>query len=340
MNRTIHLGRIVSIAVFLFTARSALAVTTWTGGGSGTLVTDAANWDNGVPNNSSNPGIVGFGGIVSWVNNYDVNSKGITFTNNAKLSAAAELRPSSAVLTFNNTSQFSVSGGKDLKPWGNSTINLNDTATLSARNIYAYSGGNNRFNLNGDSQVNASGFIDLAQTSGNVFTLAGGRVTASGNFIASASSYFNFTPSSTGVMQRNGINYMDSFTTLITNGAIRINGVVQADINFFIMSYSGGNTTLRLGSAHLPSVAVAPTEVTVVSGSTLTLTATPAGAAPYYFQWYTNGVAIADATSNPLVYPNVKVAGNWSVTMTNAYGSASASSVVTVMPGGTMITFL
>ncbi len=325
--------------IVLFGTWTGLSLTTWTGGGIDTKVTTPENWDNGVPNNSSNTGIVGTDGIVSWVNNYDVNSKGITFTNNAKLSASAELRPGSAVLTFNNTSQFLVSGAKDLKPWGNSTINLNDTATLSSRNIYAYSGGNNRFNLSGASQVSTSGYIDLTQTGGNIFTLAGGRVSASGNFIASASSYFNFTPSSTGVMQRNGINYMDSFTTLITNGAIRINGVVQADTSYFIMSYSGGNTTLRLGSAHLPSVAVEPAEVTVVSGGTLTLTATPAGAAPYYFQWYTNGVAIADATSNPLVFPNVKVAGNWSVTVTNVYGSASASSVVMVVPGGTMISF-
>lgn len=339
MNSTIHLRGIVSIAVFLFTARSTLAVTTWTGGGIDTKVTTPENWDNGVPNNSSNTGIVGTDGIVSWVNNYDVNSKGITFTNNAKLSASAELRLSSTILTFNNMSQFLVSGAKDLKPWGNTTINLNDSATLSSRNIYAYNAGNNRFNLNGTSQVSASGYIDLSITAGNIFTLAGGRASASGDFIASSSSYFNFTSTSTGIMQKNGANYMDKFATLITNGAIRINGVVQADTNFFIMAYSGGNTTLTLGSAHLPSVAVAPMEVTVVSGSTLSLTATPAGAEPYYFQWYTNGVAIADATSNPLVFPNARVSGDWSVTMTNSFGSASASSVVTVVPGGTMITF-
>ena len=325
--------------IVLFGTLTGLSLTTWTGGGIDTKVTTPENWDNGVPNNSSNPGIVGTGGIVSWGNRLDLNYRGITFTNNAKLIASVELRPSSAVLTFNDASQFSQGGNQDLKLWGNSTITLNDTATLSSKNIYAYNAGNNRLNLNGGSQVSASGYIDLAQTSGNIFTLAGGKVSASDYFTASSSSYFNFTSTSTGIMQKNSANYVNNFTTLITNGAIRINGVVQADTKYFIMSYSGGNTTLTLGSAHLPSVAVAPTEVTVVSGNTLTLTATPAGAAPYYFQWYTNGVAIANATSNPLVYPDVKWAGNWSVTLTNAYGSASASSVVTILPRGTMISF-
>ena len=344
-NQSLCWGLLLNIV--LFVTWPGLSQTTWTGGGGNMSVTNAANWSNGVPNNSSNKGIVGTDGIVSWVVATEFGSKDITFTNNAKLitnDSSDDLKPITATLTFNDTSQFSLTNSlykRSLRPQGNATINLNDSATISANRIYAIIGNNNRFNQTGNSQMSSSREIDLSQTFTNIFTLAGGKVTAGTDFKASSvrNSYFTFTSTSTGIMQKNGANYVADFTTLITNGGIRINGVVQVDTNFFIMSYDGVNTTLTLGSSHLPSVTVAPTAVTVVSGNTLTLTATPEGAAPYYFQWYTNGVAIANATNNPLVFPNVKYSGNWSVTMMNVYGSASASSVVTVVPAGTMVSF-
>jgi hypothetical protein len=345
-NQSLCWGLLLNIV--LFVTWPGLSQTTWTGLGSDIAVTNVANWSSGLPT-TSKKGIVGTDGIVSWPRNNSLDNRDITFTNNAILKKSLiddDLRPSGSTLTFNDTSQLSLTNGtfsRMLKPLGNTTINLNDSATISANRIYASSGDNNRFNQTGsNSQMRASDYIDLSQSGGNIFTLAGGKVMAGGIFkaLSATNSYFTFTSTSTGIMQKNGANYVSAFTTLITNGDIRINGVVQVDTNFFIMSYDGVNTTLTLGSSHLPSVTVAPTAVTVVSGRTLTLTATPAGAAPYYFQWYTNGVAIATATNNPLVFPNVKGPSNWSVTMTNVYGSASASSVVTVVSGGTMVSFL
>ena len=81
-----------------------------------------------------------------------------------------------------------------------------------------------------------------------------------------------------------------------------------------------------------PSVSL-PAATNVVDRDTLTLTAAVGGAPPPGLQWYTNGTAVAGATSNPLVYPNIQLSQSgmeWSLVAANAQGTASATTVVTV----------
>ena len=73
-----------------------------------------------------------------------------------------------------------------------------------------------------------------------------------------------------------------------------------------------------------------PASQTVVVGQTAAFTVGASGTAPLSYQWSLNGSAIPGATNNPLVLTNVQAgqAGNYSVHVTNAVGSATSSNAL------------
>jgi M6 family metalloprotease-like protein len=82
-----------------------------------------------------------------------------------------------------------------------------------------------------------------------------------------------------------------------------------------------------------PIIVKHPSTLTVVPGQTATFTAAASGFSPLYYQWRKDGAAIAGATQSAYLIVNVQPAdvAEYSVTVTNAYGtvtSASASLVV------------
>lgn len=83
-----------------------------------------------------------------------------------------------------------------------------------------------------------------------------------------------------------------------------------------------------------PSVAVLPQSAEVRCGESFVFTATPAGVAPFSYQWVFEGVALEDATNSTLILSSVAPhrAGRYSVTVSNVCGSfSSGDSVLTVL---------
>ncbi len=78
-----------------------------------------------------------------------------------------------------------------------------------------------------------------------------------------------------------------------------------------------------------------PASLTAYSNSTVSISATVAGSPPLAYQWQLNGVAISSATNTTLNFSNVtgSQAGNYTVAITNSYGSVTSSvASLTVLP--------
>ncbi len=121
----------------------------------------------------------------------------------------------------------------------------------------------------------------------------------------------------------------------------------------FTVKATDTNTTLQFGSANPPNgfglddisvVAILPpafisqpTNLTILAGSTATFSTTVSGTSPLAFQWYKNGTNLANGTgisgttTATLTLTGVtgNSAGDYSLVVTNVYGSAT-SSVVTL----------
>ena len=78
------------------------------------------------------------------------------------------------------------------------------------------------------------------------------------------------------------------------------------------------------------SITTQPANVTVNITSNATFSVTATGASPLSYQWRKNGVDLSGATSASLMFSNVQTnqAGNYTVVITNAYGSLTSSVAV------------
>ncbi len=76
-----------------------------------------------------------------------------------------------------------------------------------------------------------------------------------------------------------------------------------------------------------PTITAQPTNQTVQAGGTASFSATVAGTTPLAYQWSVNGLGIAGATNLALTITNVQSsqAGNYALSVTNAYGSTVSS---------------
>jgi hypothetical protein len=83
-----------------------------------------------------------------------------------------------------------------------------------------------------------------------------------------------------------------------------------------------------LGTA--PSIITQPASLAVLAGSNATFAATAAGTPPLSYQWRFNGTNLAGATSTSLTLANVQPAqaGNYSVRVTNTFGSVISSNAL------------
>jgi hypothetical protein len=114
-----------------------------------------------------------------------------------------------------------------------------------------------------------------------------------------------------------------TYPVLLTAGNANFVGVVTLNVTITI-SGTGGTSP--------PQVTVAPPSQTTTSGSNVLFTATATGTAPLSYVWKFAGTVIANATTSVLQLTNVQTnsAGLYTVTVTNAAGSASASGTLTV----------
>jgi hypothetical protein len=86
-----------------------------------------------------------------------------------------------------------------------------------------------------------------------------------------------------------------------------------------------------------PTITTPPASRTVTAGNTTTFTVAAAGTAPLSYEWRYNNVAIAGATGASYTLNNVQPsnAGNYTVIVSNPYGSASTiPAILTVTPQG------
>jgi hypothetical protein len=91
------------------------------------------------------------------------------------------------------------------------------------------------------------------------------------------------------------------------------------------------------GKCGIPIITSQPDPQVGYWGKSVTFYVQATGASPQYYQWLQNGTPIQGATGASLVLTNLQLtnAGNYSVVITNAYGSTTSSSAyLTMNPAG------
>lgn len=92
------------------------------------------------------------------------------------------------------------------------------------------------------------------------------------------------------------------------------------------------NYNVTAGPPLAPYIELAPQIQTVIAGGALVSSVISGGAPPLAYQWYFNNGIMVGATNSSLWLDNVAAgqSGNYTVVVTNAYGSVSASAAATV----------
>ena len=82
-----------------------------------------------------------------------------------------------------------------------------------------------------------------------------------------------------------------------------------------------------------PTITIQPTNQTVTVGGTVTFSVTASGSPPLSYQWNFNGTDITGATNTTLTLTNVQLnqAGNYTMLVTNNYGSILSSNAALVV---------
>jgi alpha-tubulin suppressor-like RCC1 family protein len=112
-----------------------------------------------------------------------------------------------------------------------------------------------------------------------------------------------------------GQNYLTISGTTTASGTLPFSytyAVGEADIN-----------GLQLSVANIaPAIAAQPASQTLAVGGMVNLNVTPAGTAPFFYQWFKNGGVVLGATNSALTYSNAGVtnSGVYYVVITNSVG--------------------
>jgi len=98
-------------------------------------------------------------------------------------------------------------------------------------------------------------------------------------------------------------------------------------------SSQSGTAMLDVLPANPPIVTKAPDSQSGYINQTMQFSVTVAGTPPFYYQWFSNSVALAGATNALLILKNISVAsaGNYAVTITNQFGSATTNASLNVI---------
>ena len=101
------------------------------------------------------------------------------------------------------------------------------------------------------------------------------------------------------------------------------------DVDVFNGTLAGFVQTFVVGGSNAPSFTASPTNITVALGASATFSVRASGQQPMGFQWKFNGISIPSATSSNYTIGSVQLtnAGNYSVTVSNAYASVPSSTV-------------
>jgi pectate lyase len=127
-----------------------------------------------------------------------------------------------------------------------------------------------------------------------------------------------------------------SDTLTLTNVQLANAGAYSVVVSNFVSSVASTNAVLTVNTNPVaPSFTSQPASQVVLTGGTVTFSATADGTAPISYQWDVNGTPIAGATSATLILANVQAsdAGSYALTASNSVGGATSSAaVLTVTP--------
>ena len=134
----------------------------------------------------------------------------------------------------------------------------------------------------------------------------------------------------------NGTNISGATNATLTLTNVQPNqagnyAMVVTNVGGAVLSSNAALTVL----VFLPEIALQPTNQAVFAGGAATFSVTATGTPPLDYQWYANGTNLPDATGAALTLTNVQFsqAGNYTVLVTNLYGSIlSSNAVLTVNP--------
>jgi hypothetical protein len=126
-------------------------------------------------------------------------------------------------------------------------------------------------------------------------------------------------------------------TYTITATTANSAGVYRVVVSNATRSTNSRDAVLTVtGAAAPPTIVSQPESTTVSAGARATLVVVASGTPPLTYQWYKNDVAIlldADAATYLLQAATVQDAGNYTVTITNAFGTVTSNvAVLTVGP--------
>jgi hypothetical protein len=140
----------------------------------------------------------------------------------------------------------------------------------------------------------------------------------------------------TGIVNNNGFTTLTPFT-INRNNTTFVAGVNTLEFEVRNVDTVAGYTGLRVanlrGIAALPgtppAITTQPATQIAGTGETITFNSAASGSSPLAYQWFHNGAAIAGATQPNYTITGVARthAGNYRVTVTNPYGSATSDTV-------------
>ena len=144
----------------------------------------------------------------------------------------------------------------------------------------------------------------------------------------------SFTPTPTDsftiLTSSNGVS--GAFTNLLGGNRVAINGA--PNFSFQVLT-TASSVILTNYLQNAPLVGVTPANTNFIYGNSVMLTANATGISPLTYQWYdinTNPISGATNANITFTSPSVSASGNYTVIVTNLYGSASAMTTVTVNP--------
>ena len=172
----------------------------------------------------------------------------------------------------------------------------------------------------------------------NVSTIAGGNASFSVTAAGSAPLVYQWLKNGTPLAD--GGNISGSATATLNLATVSANDAASYSVT--VSNSLGGviSPAATLTVAIPPAITASPIGATILAGSNFTFTVTASGTAPLAFQWLKNNVKISGATSPSLALANVTIvdAANYSVTVTNAVGSATSTAAALTVLAGPAIT--
>jgi hypothetical protein len=158
--------------------------------------------------------------------------------------------------------------------------------------------------------------------------------------LAGTTATFTLTATGTAPLdyrwQKNGADLSDggnvsgAATTTLT--LTNVQDCDAASYTAFVTNIAGSMTSVPaiLMVLDLPTITRQPANQLAMPGCTVTFKAAVAGTGPLSFQWQKEGLALEGQTGTVLVLTNVQTSdfGNYTLSVTNAYGSATSSNAV------------